>query len=66
VLDAWAAELERLATAFSAGEAAVDPKHGLKTCEASYCELAPLCRVRETWAGPPAADPDDSKDDVDD
>jgi probable DNA repair protein len=48
VLDAWAAELERLAAAFSAGEATVDPKHGLKTCEASYCELAPLCRVRES------------------
>ena len=51
VLDDWAAELERLATAFHQGEAAVDPKHGLKTCERHYCELGPLCRVREILAG---------------
>lgn len=51
VLDDWAAELERLATAFQQGEAAVDPKHGLQTCERHYCELGPLCRVRELLAG---------------
>jgi probable DNA repair protein len=63
VLDAWAAELERLAAAFSAGEAAVDPKHGLRTCKASFCELAPLCRVREALPGPPGGDGDGAADD---
>jgi probable DNA repair protein len=63
VLDAWAAELERLAAAFRAGDAAVDPKHGLKTCDASYCQLAPLCRVRETLHGLAAGGMDDATDD---
>jgi probable DNA repair protein len=66
VLDAWAAELERLAAAFRAGEAAVDPKHGLRTCDASFCELAPLCRVRESLPGAHAADVDDGTDDAED
>jgi hypothetical protein len=51
VLDDWAAELERLAAAFHGGEAAVDPKHGLQTCDRHFCELGPLCRVREILAG---------------
>jgi probable DNA repair protein len=63
VLDAWAAELERLAAAFRAGDAAVDPKHGLKTCAASYCELAPLCRVREALPGLAAGAADDGATD---
>jgi hypothetical protein len=50
VLDEWAAELERLAAGFRAGTAEVDPKRGLHTCEATYCELQPLCRVRESLA----------------
>jgi ATP-dependent helicase/nuclease subunit B len=51
VLDQWALELERLALGFREGDAAVDPKHGLKTCENSWCMLAPLCRVRESLPG---------------
>jgi probable DNA repair protein len=50
VLDEWARELERLAAGFRAGTAEVDPKRGLHTCEATYCELQPLCRVRESLA----------------
>ena len=62
VLDDWAAELERLTTAFQEGEAAVDPKHGLKTCERHYCELGPLCRVRELPAGAGGAAEEDADD----
>jgi probable DNA repair protein len=50
VLADWAAELERLAGQFRAGVAAVDPKRGLRTCESTFCELQPLCRVRERLA----------------
>ena len=32
---------------FLAGEAAIDPKNGRKTCRNSYCELQPLCRIDE-------------------
>jgi len=32
---------------FLAGEAAIDPKHDLKTCDNSYCELQSLCRIGE-------------------
>jgi probable DNA repair protein len=62
VLDDWAAELERLAADFHQGEAAVDPKHGLQTCERHYCELGPLCRVRELLAGAEGAAEDDADD----
>lgn len=51
VLNSWAEELARLALAYREGDAAVDPKHGLKTCQDTYCELAPLCRVRESLPG---------------
>ena len=40
---AWVALLERLAGAFAAGEAAVDPKPD--AC--AYCHLAALCRIGE-------------------
>jgi len=59
VLDSWAEELERLALAYREGNAAVDPKHGLKTCQDTYCELAPLCRVRESLPGSGAELPDE-------
>ena len=52
VLDDWAGVLERLATAFHAGRAEVDPKNGLNTCRQGHCELAPLCRIRERLPGP--------------
>lgn len=46
-IENWRQILHRLMADFLAGEAAVDPKDGLKTCENSYCELQPLCRVGE-------------------
>jgi len=55
VLEEWSAALTSLARDFRSGAAPVDPKHGLKTCEESYCELAALCRVRERLRG--AEDP---------
>jgi len=46
-IDNWRHILHRLMAAFLAGEAAVDPVHGRKTCINSYCELHSLCRVAE-------------------
>ncbi len=46
-VDAWKAELDRLAKAFAAGEATVDPKPG--ACE--YCDQKPFCRIHEREAG---------------
>jgi RecB family exonuclease len=43
----WRQILEQLMKDFQAGEAGVNPKAGLKTCSASYCELQSLCRVGE-------------------
>jgi len=39
----WKRELTRLATAFAAGDAAVDPKDPRKSC--TYCEQQPFCRI---------------------
>jgi probable DNA repair protein len=52
VLDDWADVLERLAAAFREGGAEVDPRNGLDTCRQGYCELGPLCRIRERLAAP--------------
>ncbi len=41
----WSDVLERLATSFAAGEAAVDPKRLPQTCR--YCDLPTLCRINE-------------------
>ena len=43
----WRQVLQTLMTDFLAGEAAIDPKHGLNTCNNSYCNLQSLCRVGE-------------------
>jgi len=43
----WRQTLHQLMANFLAGEAAIDPKKGLVTCENSYCELQSLCRVGE-------------------
>ncbi len=43
----WRQILHHLMADFLAGEVAIDPKMGLKTCEDSYCKLQSLCRVRE-------------------
>lgn len=47
VLETWKETVVRLAGEFREGQAAVDPKNGLKTCEGSYCSLAALCRIHE-------------------
>ena len=44
-LEAWRQELDRLATEFRAGWAAVDPRDGDQTCRT--CGLTALCRVSE-------------------
>lgn len=43
----WKVTLHRLMADFLAGEAAIDPKDGTRTCERSFCELQPLCRIGE-------------------
>jgi hypothetical protein len=44
-LEEWRQELDRLATEFRAGWAAVDPRDGDQTCRT--CGLTALCRVSE-------------------
>jgi len=51
----WRTSIERLARAFLAGDAEVDPREYPKTCE--HCELQSLCRVQEF---PPGLSEDDS------
>ncbi|MEE8495214.1 MAG: PD-(D/E)XK nuclease family protein [Xanthomonadales bacterium] len=46
-IESWRQVLHRLMADFLAGEAAVDPKDGRKTCADSYCELHSLCRIGE-------------------
>jgi hypothetical protein len=43
----WREVLHRLMAAFLAGQAAVDPKDGRRTCSGSWCELQSLCRIDE-------------------
>lgn len=50
----WQHVLERLAQAFLAGYAEVDPKDYPTTCQ--YCDLTPLCRVNEATTLGEAAD----------
>jgi probable DNA repair protein len=45
VLDDWRRTCEALAADYRSGQASVDPKNGPGTCKASYCSLAPLCRI---------------------
>ena len=53
---AWREVLETLAAAFAAGDAMVDPKRRPQTCQ--YCDLGPLCRIRER-SGEPLEDAED-------
>lgn len=46
-IENWRQILHRLMADFLAGDAAIDPKDGTRTCQKSYCELQPLCRVGE-------------------
>jgi probable DNA repair protein len=43
----WREVLHGLMADFLAGRAAVDPKDGRQTCDDSYCDLQPLCRIAE-------------------
>ena len=45
LLGVWKKETDALGAGFAAGEARVDPKHGLDTCR--LCHLQTLCRVHE-------------------
>jgi hypothetical protein len=43
----WREILHRLMAEFLAGNATIDPKDGRKTCDNSFCEMQPLCRIGE-------------------
>jgi probable DNA repair protein len=45
VIDAWRADLTRIAAGFAGGDARVDPKRYPQTCR--YCDMKPLCRIHE-------------------
>jgi probable DNA repair protein len=51
---AWRRDLESIARGFAAGVAAVDPKSHPQTCQ--YCDLQPLCRIRERLGEPPVGE----------
>lgn len=46
-IDNWRRILYRLMAEFLAGQAAVDPKNGRKTCDTGFCKLQSLCRIDE-------------------
>ncbi|HVL36514.1 MAG TPA: PD-(D/E)XK nuclease family protein [Burkholderiales bacterium] len=56
LLAAWRRDADALGAAFAGGEAAIDPKHDLKTCE--RCDLQTLCRVYEKFSALAALDED--------
>lgn len=45
LLAEWRRVIEALSEAFRAGDARVAPKDGTRTC--AYCDVGPLCRIRE-------------------
>jgi ATP-dependent helicase/nuclease subunit B len=47
VLDQWRDTMENLGKAYRNGDAWVDPKKYPHTCDTTYCELKPLCRINE-------------------
>jgi probable DNA repair protein len=53
----WREALQTLMADFLAGEAAVDPKHGRRTCQESYCTFQSLCRINELDQAPDAEEP---------
>lgn len=46
-IDSWRQILHRLMAEYLSGDATIDPKNGRTTCNGSYCELQPLCRITE-------------------
>ncbi len=57
LVDHWSLVLERLATQFAAGYAAVSPKKLTQTCR--YCDLPTLCRINERGGSVIVATADD-------
>lgn len=47
VLDHWRNTMDNLGNAYRNGEAWIDPKKYPHTCDTTYCELKPLCRINE-------------------
>jgi probable DNA repair protein len=47
-LPEWTRVVEQLGASFFRGDAAVDPKYGLKSCE--FCQLHSLCRIADVRA----------------
>ena len=45
VIDAWRADLARIAAGFEGGDARVDPRQYPQTCR--YCDAKPFCRIYE-------------------
>jgi hypothetical protein len=56
----WRETLAALAREFLTGHAAVSPKRYPHTC--AYCEVAPLCRVRELFDRGPVSGDDGAAD----
>lgn len=59
-MTAWRDEINRLATAFLAGHAEVDPREYPETCK--NCGLQPLCRIQEIYAEAGAGDESESEE----
>jgi ATP-dependent helicase/nuclease subunit B len=47
VLGEWSQVINQLSGQFQSGVAGISPKNGYTTCTNLYCELSPLCRIRE-------------------
>ncbi len=55
ILEQWQQEIKRLAGEFRGGNASIDPKDGVITCQSSYCKLAAFCRINDQrWFDPDA------------
>ena len=50
----WTRVVDQLGSSFARGDATVNPKYGLKTCE--LCDLQPLCRIADVRAFDAAED----------
>jgi probable DNA repair protein len=60
-IDEWRQVLHRLMADFLAGEANIDPKNGLDTCQKSYCDLQSVCRIGDLERGRKAGSLADQK-----
>lgn len=60
-IDNWRIVIHRLMSEFLAGDARIDPKLGLKTCEQTYCQLQSLCRVGELVQRQQSSSPGDQE-----